>query len=231
MGTPILLSYINMSGEDIPPYAPLQLAGTTETSLGYPVIQVIKPDGHGHAFAIDDGKGASASDDGAFGTCIIPFGCCVWLSYDLAAPATAWQSTVGPVADSWFAGSGNEWLYAGLTDLENERLLVTKMASSGGALVLFELSDVNGTDHFATGTPLLAGKGHGLPAEPCFIVDNMCCWLTGNPRLLEGQLAWCEEVDEPPEDPPFPCGTVVTPDGFTSRWSIVSMCNLGNNCG
>lgn len=135
---PILtIPYKNDTDERIPPFAVLQFMDDVESTDTYIAVKVIKPDGAGEHFALDNGKGAMESSDEkyCYGECIKAFNGPLWAHYTNAdPPETAWETEVGPVEDEWFVDdTGTGFVYAGLHDPDNERILVMQLAVGGGS--------------------------------------------------------------------------------------------------
>lgn len=93
---------------------------------------------------------------------------------------------------------------------------------------LFKLFNVDCVDLTAMGHPIRGPVGTRLPPDPQFCVDgqdingtwqSLGCWLGGgNPAMIEGQYAWCEEIASDAY-------------GYGERtWAIKIMCGLGPNC-
>ncbi len=135
MAKPVLtISYKNDTTEVIPHHAVLQLTkDIEETDDGLSVL-VKKFDGDGEHFAIDDGKGATTDDTGGkYGQCIKALCGLFWVHYvGETAPATPWETEVGPVEGQWYVdATGSGFVYAGLHDPDNERILVMQLAGGG----------------------------------------------------------------------------------------------------
>lgn len=127
MPTPLVgISYKNVSGSAIPPYGVVQASGAPYTSSnGDIAINVTKPGSGSGPWFIDDGTGAAASGDGAFGTCYRASEGFTWV-YCTSMPTDPW-TPVGPVHDSFgVSGSGAGLMYTGKKDPDNNRILVTK---------------------------------------------------------------------------------------------------------
>lgn len=129
------IAYKNDSGEAVPPYAVLQFKGDVEDINAGISVLVTKPDGDGEHFALDDGKGATNdANGGKYGQCIIPLTGLFWVHYIAAEPPEeAWVTTVGPVEDEWYMDdTGDGFIYAGLYEPDNDRILVMQLAGDGG---------------------------------------------------------------------------------------------------
>lgn len=129
------IPYKNNIDERIPPYAVLQFSSDAESTDKYISVKVTKPDGTGKHFAIDNGKGAMESSDDkyCYGECIKAFIGTFWAHYVSATPpATAWDTEVGPVSGEWYVNdTGTGFVYAGVHDPDNQRILVMQTASGG----------------------------------------------------------------------------------------------------
>ena len=132
------IGYKNDSGEVIPAHAVLQFKDDVEDIDSGISVLVTKPDGDGEHFAIDDGKGATIDDEGGkYGQCIKAFIGVFWVHYVADAPPDeAWVTEVGPVDDEWHIGTeGTGFVYAGLHEPDNQRILVMQMAGGGGNFI------------------------------------------------------------------------------------------------
>ena len=130
------IPYKNNIDERIPPYAVLQFSSDAESTDKYISVKVTKPDGTGKHFAIDNGKGAMESSDDkyCYGECIKAFIGTFWAHYVSATPpATAWDTEVGPVSGEWYVNdTGTGFVYAGVHDPDNQRIMVMQLAGGGG---------------------------------------------------------------------------------------------------
>lgn len=131
------ISYKNGTDEEIPQHAVLQFTGDIdENDLGDLSVVVMKPDGSGDHFALDEGGGATNDDEGGrYAQCVKPFNGLFWAHYiSEYAPGTAWEAEVGPVADQWYMdATGSGFVYAGKIDTEKKRILVMQMSGGGGS--------------------------------------------------------------------------------------------------
>lgn len=119
------IAYRNDSGSTVPPHGFIQFSGTPiTTATGDYVISAVKHgDGVGPVF-IDDGKGATSSGDGSYGSCFAACEGVVWVS--CSATLTAWDE-IGPIDDSFEASKyGNGFIYCGITDATNDRVLTLR---------------------------------------------------------------------------------------------------------
>lgn len=126
------VAYFNGSGNTIPPWGIVQLDGSAiTTAAGQYVLNAVQPTSGAGPYLIDDGKGASSSGAGSYGTAFRAVDGCVWVAYTGSGAPTAWQE-VGPVSGSFAvttAGAG--YYYAGQYDATNNRILVTAKSLSG----------------------------------------------------------------------------------------------------
>jgi hypothetical protein len=139
---PVKISYVNDSGYSIPPYGVVELSGSMQLlGNGERAIPVTRPTGKG-PYAIDDGKGASSTVSGKYGTAIIPYDNLAWVDWEPEdSPGTAWQGQVGPLKNSFKMGKqGTGYLYAGAYDEANSRVLVVQKPYSPVRMVCVEMA-------------------------------------------------------------------------------------------
>lgn len=161
---PDKISYLNSSGEAVPPFAVLQFESDVDfnSTTKAQTVKAYKPDGTG-PYAIDDGKGADAANEGRYGQCLVPLQHTFWAHYTGAsAPGTAWTTEVGPVSGQWYMdATGSGYWYAGSFDPDNQRILVQQKAASGGGFPLI---------HFILPSVVVCSNG-----ESTATVDNVPC--------------------------------------------------------
>lgn len=119
------IAYRNDSGSTVPPHGFIQFSGTpVTTATGDYAMSAVMPGSGSGPFFIDDGKGASSSGDGRYGSCFAAGEGLVWLAC-VASPSN-WQE-IGPAIGSFLAStSGRGYYYAGLNDGSNSRVLTIK---------------------------------------------------------------------------------------------------------
>lgn len=121
------IPFKNESGEVIPPYAPIEFAEDCDVNSGTGAITVkaTKPTGAG-PYALNTEKPVAASGEASYGECVIPLESLWWAKYtEEDPPETAWETEIGPVEDEWTVSTdGSGFIYAGLHEPENERILV-----------------------------------------------------------------------------------------------------------
>lgn len=129
------IAFKNESGEAIPPYAPIEFAEDCDVNSGTGAITVkaTKPTGTG-PYALNTEKPVAASGEASYGECVIPLESPWWAKYTEAdPPATAWETEVGPLGNEWVVSEeGTGFLYAGLHEPENDRILVMQLPDNGG---------------------------------------------------------------------------------------------------
>lgn len=127
------IPFKNESGEVIPPYAPIEFAEDCDVNSGTGAITVkaTKPTGAG-PYALNTEKPVAASGEASYGECVIPLESLWWAKYtEEDPPETAWETEVGPIEDEWaFSTDGSGFIYAGLHEPENERILVKLVTDS-----------------------------------------------------------------------------------------------------
>ena len=146
MATPIpvlTIAYSNVSSDACPPHGVLRFFGDIREDNGGIRVEAGKPNFSapgGDQFALDDGKGTSGAASGSysnFGQCIVPLTGVFWAHYIGAdPPGTAWEKEVGPVDGEWHVDdTGTGFVYAGLHEPDNERILVMQLAGGGGNFI------------------------------------------------------------------------------------------------
>lgn len=145
MVSPVKISYVNVSGYTVPPYGVVELSGDMQTlANGERVIPATRPSGKG-PYAIDDGKGATSTDSGKYGTAIIPYDNVAWVAWDGTDPGVAWKDQVGPIKDTFKVGNkGQGYLYAGEKDSINFRILVVQIAPRNVRMVVTQRGGIGG---------------------------------------------------------------------------------------
>lgn len=132
------LSYKNGSGVAIPSYAMLELTGDSDVSAtGTISLTAQKPSGSGVYFAIDSGKGATASGNGQFGQAVRPIDSIQW-AYFLGDVSTlvAWKTVLGPKESQFdISTDGIGYVYTGVSDSSNHRIQVMQVVGDQQALV------------------------------------------------------------------------------------------------
>lgn len=135
---PIQLPCCNVSTEEAPPYAMLEMTkkGASSTALfdNSPAVNkslfvyATKPTKNNGKCAINSGKllGA-AGQTTSFGDCFFPATSFVWARYeDTVDPGTAWTTEMGPEKGKWTISKKSKgFFYTGIWDKENKRVLVT----------------------------------------------------------------------------------------------------------
>lgn len=131
----VRIGFKNNSGESIPRYSIIQFTGDSEQVDKTKVISVlaVKPDGTG-PYAINMEADVA---NGQYGECIVPLEGLAWIRYIKPdPPATAWETEVGPRDDEWDVDdTGTGYLYAGLHEPDNERILVMQLSGGGGNFI------------------------------------------------------------------------------------------------
>lgn len=131
----IRISFWNVSGETVPRYGVIKLSGDASKNDATKVISLraIKPDGDEGLYALNLDNEVIDSD---YGEAIIPLSGFAWAKYtDTDPPETSLETEVGPVDSEWSMDTtGTGWLYGGLHDADNGRILVVKLSDGGGKL-------------------------------------------------------------------------------------------------
>ena len=142
---PVKISYVNNSGYSIPPYGVVELSGDMQLlGNGERVIPATRPSGKG-PYAIDDGKGATSTDSGKYGTAIIPYDNLAWVAWDGTDPGEAWKDQVGPIRNTFTVGNkGSGYLYAGAKDATSNRLLVVQSTPKNVRMVVIQRNGIGG---------------------------------------------------------------------------------------
>lgn len=130
--TPV--SYLNISGTEVPPYGCVDLLNDCDIASTTNVISVkaTTPGGGSGVYAIDSGKGTGSTGSTAYGQFFIPSSAPVWAYYTGdSAPGTAWVQEVGPHTGGFdLISTGTGFLYAGVFDAANERILVISKSAN-----------------------------------------------------------------------------------------------------
>ena len=184
------IPYKNNIDERIPPYAVLQFSSDAESTDKYISVKVTKPDGTGKHFAIDNGKGAMESSDDkyCYGECIKAFIGTFWAHYVSATPpATAWDTEVGPVSGEWYVNdTGTGFVYAGVHDPDNQRIMVMQTASGGGVggkiwFKVVSISDyyweVPGCEYIRAEVTQKSCSANVAIGDIVYIFDPFFCWF------------------------------------------------------
>lgn len=211
----ILIAYKNNSGEDIPPNAIVQFEGPCEeAATGAVSILVNKPSGDG-PYGIDTGSGAKT---GLYGQLMVPLSHTAWVLYDgVSAPATPWVTRVGPESGQWYVTTnGSGYIYAGLHDADEGRILVIQEAAGGGAQIVRFTLETTDCDSYegATGTvvEVMCGGTSGVSVGDTIALEDPLGYLAGNPQLITGAQGMATKM------------------GDACSWEIISMGQLGYNC-
>ena len=132
---PIQLPCCNVSDEEAPPYAMLQMTEQGEATFDNSpepdkslFVYVTKPTNSGGKCAINSGKTLGVEGETtSFGDCFFPATSFVWAMYEGDEdPGTPWITEMGPEDDDWnISKAGSGFFYTGIWDQENERVLVT----------------------------------------------------------------------------------------------------------
>ena len=143
LSKPVLtINYRNDSGEWIPPYSMLQFADDVEVIEAGISVLVVKPTKDGLHFAIDSGNGTDPYGSNVYGQCIKALTGLFWVYYiDADPPEKAWETQVGPKDNEWYVDSNGEgFVYAGLHEPANQRILVMQLSGGGGGAAIGELT-------------------------------------------------------------------------------------------
>ena len=222
MAAPIPISYLNNSGEAIPPFAALQLSGDNDvTATKTQSVKVVKPTGLG-PYMLDMGQGTGATGQSAYGQCCTPISHTWWAYYlGASAPGPAWTTEIGPVSGAWdLQTGGSGFLYAGHLDVANQRILVMQKPAGGGAQVVrFTVTtiDCDTGDITGTVTNIMCSGSETAIGDTVTLVDSLG-YLTGNPDLMIGHSGIGVKMKD------------ATAYGDSCAYEIQAMDDLGTNC-
>ena len=222
----IKVSYQNNSGQAVPPYGVIQLAGSpvTNANTGIVSCQAVQPNGGTGPYLIDDGKGTGVSGPSSYGTGIIPLDGATWVLLDDMSPPPAW-ATIGPKPGKFgMSSTGTGYWYVGVYDATNQRILVIEQVGGGGSpRIHFNIiSIVYGTTNVVTASiidvtcqltpPGIDSYGHVTLYDTCWLSPPMSGYQDAN----IGRQGWADWMS--------PYGT-----GYNAcRWVISSMCPCGS---
>lgn len=227
---PVPISYVNNSGEAIPRFAIVELAGDCATiadSTGtQPIIKVRKPTGTG-PYALDYGKGTGASGATSYGQLIIATPYVGWVKYSGTVPA-AW-SEVGPVSGQWYVTSaGTGFYYAGAVDSTNGWMLVLQKGGSGDdcPIVGFEITVPDCDNGVAQATVISRSCCAGSPdlGDTIQVCDTLGCMLIGSNAVLTGRKGFAQRQCG------IACGTGTGTGTGDGAWAIISLCFADVTC-
>ena len=135
---PIQLPCCNVSTEEAPPYAMLEMTKKSASSTGLfdnspevnksLFVYATKPTKKDGKCAINSGKTLGvAGQTTSFGDCFFPATSFVWARYEKDVdPGTAWTTEMGPEKGKWtISKESTGFFYTGIWDKENKRVLVT----------------------------------------------------------------------------------------------------------
>lgn len=232
---PDKISYLNSSGEAIPPFAVLQFESDVDfnSTTKAQTVKAYKPDGTG-PYAIDDGKGADAANEGRYGQCLVPLQHTFWAYYTgAAAPGTAWTTEVGPVTGQWYMdATGAGYWYAGSFDPDNQRILVQqKAAGAGGPIVHFAIATPDCDNSSALATVLARTHGTNSPAigDTIQVCDIAGCFFGASNTLLNGRKGFAQQMTGVSCLPQSGTGTG-TGSAITNPWVVFSLCSSDVSC-
>lgn len=215
----IPIPYLNTSNEPVPRFGVVQLAGPVDTATDTNVfaVKVTKPTSTDGVYAIDTGAGALASGNGAgsYGQCYIPVSHVTWVKFNGSAPATPWDSQVGPVANQWYMDStGTGYWYAGAHASSDGWLLVNQIGGSGDKIVRFTISSDKEDIDCTAGTAIATLSCSG---ERVLLCDPYQDWLTGAVEFLTNRrglavlnVADCEVCEQPDPYEELPLYTIIS---------------------
>lgn len=231
----IPISYLNTSGEAIPPFGIMEATGDCDyvSATKKYSIKVRKPTGVGPYF-IDTGNGASASGDGAYGQCVVPLTHTWWVKYSgAAAPTTAWVTEVGPKTGQFYVDkNGSGYWYAGVWDSTNGWILVMeKMGGGGKPIVMFQIKTPDCPNARALATVKAVTDGSGSPAvgDTIQICDKAGCFFNTTNILLNGRIGFAQQMKGVTCVQMAGDGTG-TDDTITNPWVVFSLCYPDVTC-